>query len=111
MRYLYEGHILGVVAKDDSEGDWYNVVLDDGSRGWVAAIACRFLDENSINVITIAATIPPRPTNTPTPTPSNTPTATATFTPEPGGGDNGGGNPNPQPTATKPPPTFTPPPP
>ncbi len=104
LRYLYEGDILGVIAKDDLEGDWYNVVLDDGTRGWVAAIACRFLDENSINFVTVAATVPPRPTNTPTPTPSNTPTATPTFTPEPGGG-------NPQPTATKPPATFTPPPP
>jgi hypothetical protein len=105
MRYLYQGDILGVVAKDNSEGQWYNVVLDDGSRGWVAAIACRFLDENSINVIIVAATIPPRPTNTPTATPTNTPTPTATFTPEPGGGGGGG---NPQPTS--PPPTLTPPP-
>lgn len=108
LRYLYEGDILGVIAKDNSEGEWYNVVLDDGTRGWVSAVACRFLDENSINVITIAATIPPRPTNTPTSTPTNTPTATATatFTPVPSGGD-GGGN-NPQPTSL--PPTFTPPP-
>ncbi len=103
LRYLYEGDILGVIAKEDSDGEWYNVVLEDGSRGWVAAIACRFLDENSINVIGVAATVPPRPTNTPTPTPTNTPTATATFTPEPSGG---GGNNNPKPTS--PPATFTP---
>jgi serine/threonine protein kinase len=106
MRYLYEGDILGVIAKDDLEGDWYNVVLDDGSRGWVAAIACRFLDENSINVVAVAATIPPRPTNTATPTPSNTPTPTSTSTPTsvPDGG--GGGNPQPTslpPTSTVPP--------
>lgn len=102
LRYLYEGEILGVLAKDNSEGEWYNVVLDDGTRGWVTAIACRWLDENSINSITIAATIPPRPTNTPTPTPTNTPTPTATFTPVPPGG----GNPQPtkQPTSTVPPP-------
>ncbi len=105
LRYLYEGEILGVIAKDNSAGEWYNVVLDDGSRGWVAAIACRWLDDNGINVITVAATIPPRPTNTPTPTPTNTPTATATFTPVPGGG---GGGSNPQPTSL--PPTSTVPP-
>ncbi|MAT98164.1 MAG: hypothetical protein CL608_13550 [Anaerolineaceae bacterium] len=104
LRYLYEGDILGVIAKDNSQGEWYNVVLDDGTRGWVAAIACRFLDENSIDFIIVAATVPPRPTNTPTATPTNTPTPTATFTPEPSGG--GGGNPQP----TSPPPTLTPPP-
>jgi hypothetical protein len=103
LRYLYQGDVVAVLAKDSSEGDWYNVILDDGTRGWLAASASRLFDENSINIIPIAATIPPRPTNTPTPTPTNTPTATATATPVPGGG---GGNPQP----TSPPPSPTPPP-
>ncbi|MCA9944816.1 MAG: protein kinase [Anaerolineales bacterium] len=104
LRYLYQGDVVAVLAKDNSEGEWYNVILDDGLRGWLAASASRLLDENSINIIPIAATIPPRPTNTPTPTPTNTPTPTATFTPAPGGG--GGSNPQP----TSPPASPTPPP-
>ena len=103
LRYLYQGDVVAVLAKDSLEGEWYNVILDDGSRGWVAAIASQLLDEGSIVNIPVAATIPPRPTNTPTPTPTNTPTPT--FTPTPG--PIGGGDPQP----TKQPPTNTPPPP
>lgn len=102
LRYLFEGTIVGVIGQEGPEGNWYNVILEDGSRGWVAAVACRWVDESSNNNIPIAATIPVRPTNTPTPTPTNTPTPTFTPTPNPGGG-------NPQPPS--PPPTFTPPPP
>lgn len=108
LRYLYEGEVVGVIGKNNADGTWYNVVMDDGTRGWLAAIACRVLDENSINSVEIAATIPVRPTNTPTPTPTNTPTPTFTPTPVPGGGGDGGGG-NPQPTS--PPPTSTAPPP
>ena len=107
LRFLFQGDVVAVLAKDSLEGEWYNVILDDGTRGWIAASVSRLLDENSINNIPIAATIPPRPTNTPTSTPTNTPTATVTSTPGfSGGGDDGGGNP--QPTTQ---PTFTPPPP
>jgi serine/threonine protein kinase len=101
LRYLYEGAVVGVIGQDSPSGEWYNVILDDGSRGWVAAVACRWVNDDSSNNIPIAATIPVRPTNTPTPTPTNTPTPTFTPTPIPGGG-------NPQPTSI--PPTFTPPP-
>ena len=101
LRYLYQGDVVAVLAKDSSEGEWYNVILDDGSRGWVAAIASQLTNQDSINIIPIAATIPPRPTNTPTPTATNTPTPT--YTPTPGSGGS-----NPQPTTQ---PTFTPPPP
>lgn len=102
LRYLFEGDIVGVIGQEGAEGNWYNVVLADGSRGWVTAEACRWVEEASSNNVPIAATIPVRPTNTPTPTPTNTPTPTFTPTPVPSGG-------NPQPTS--PPPTFTPPPP
>jgi serine/threonine protein kinase len=101
LRFLFQGDVVAVLAKDSLEGEWYNVILDDGRRGWIAASVSRLLDEDSINIIPIAATIPPRPTNTPTATPTNTPTPTNTATPDPGDG-------NPQPTT---PPTFTPPPP
>lgn len=102
LRFLYQGDVVGVLAKDTPAGDWYNVILDDGTRGWISSIACRLVDANSINSIVIAATIPPRPTNTPTATPTNTPVPTNTPTPGSGGGE-------PQPTSQ--PPTFTPPPP
>ncbi|MCA9917472.1 MAG: protein kinase [Anaerolineales bacterium] len=82
LRYLYEGTVVGVIGQD-SRGDWYNVVLNDGSRGWVAATACRWANGSSGDNIPVAATIPPRPTNTPTPTPTNTPTPTLTPTPRP----------------------------
>ncbi len=106
MRYLYQGDVVAVLAKDSAAGDWYNIILDDGSRGWLAAIAVRPLDETSLNIIEIAVTLPPRPTNTPTPTPTNTSTPTPTYTPTPAPG---GGDPQPtsQPTT---PPTPTPPP-
>ena len=94
LRYLYQGDVVGVIGLDSPQGEWYNVILDDGTRGWLASVACRALDGN-INGVVIAATIPPRPTNTPTPTPTNTPTPTFTPTPIPGGG-------NPQPTSSSP---------
>lgn len=101
LRFVYEGTILSVIGQD-AGGEWYNVVLDNGSRGWVSAIACRWVGDTNGQNVPVAATIPVRPTNTPTPTPTNTPTPTFTPTPVPGGG-------NPKPTS--PPPTFTPPPP
>lgn len=88
LRYLYQGDVVAVLAKDTPVGDWYNVLLDDGSRGWLAAIAVRPLDATSMNSVGIAATLPARPTNTPTPTPTNTPTPTSTPTVVPGGGNN-----------------------
>ncbi|WP_420644121.1 protein kinase domain-containing protein [Candidatus Leptofilum sp.] len=103
LRFLYEGEVVGVIGQDSPEAEWYNVVLDDGSSGWLYALASRFIEGSTGDNVPIAGTIPPRPTNTPTPTPSNTPTPTFTPTPNPGGGS------NPQPTS--PPPTFTPPPP
>ena len=104
QRYLYEGDVVTVIAKNDADGEWYTVILDDGSIGWVAASVTRAIDINGIDVagLEIAATIPARPTNTPTPTPTNTPTPTATATatiPPNDGGGGGGGNP-PSPTNT-----------
>lgn len=97
LRYLYEGDVVAVLAKDTAAEDWYNVLLDDGTRGWLASVAVSPVGEASINNVGIAATLPARPTNTPTPTPTNTPTPTFTPTAVPGGG----GNPPPaQPTNT-----------
>ncbi len=102
LRFLFQGDVVAVLAKDSLEGEWFNIILDDGTRGWIAASVSRLLDNNSIDNIPVAATIPPRPTNTPTATPTNTATPTSTATPNPGGG----GNPQPttQPTNTPPPP-------
>ncbi|MEZ4589674.1 MAG: serine/threonine protein kinase [Chloroflexota bacterium] len=101
LRYLFEGDIVGVIGQEGPDGNWYNVVLADGSRGWVTAEACRWVDEASSSDVPIAATIPVRPTNTPTPTPTNTPTPTFTPTPVPSGG-------NPQPPTNTPAPTVPP---
>ncbi|VAW32505.1 FIG00503421: hypothetical protein, partial [hydrothermal vent metagenome] len=103
IQFLFQGNVVAVLAKDSLEGEWYNIILDDGTRGWIAASVSRLLNDNSIENILIAATIPPRPTNTPTATPTNTATPTSTPTVDP---SDGGGNPQPtvQPTNTPPPP-------
>jgi serine/threonine protein kinase len=103
MRYLYEGDVVAVLAKDTPAGQWYNVLLDDGSRGWLASIAVRPVDETSMNSVGIAVTLPARPTSTPTPTPTNTPTPTSTPTIVPGGGGS-----NPPPPTNTPNPTIPP---
>jgi serine/threonine-protein kinase len=102
IQFLFQGDVVAVLAKDSLEGEWYNIILDDGTRGWIAASVSRLLNNNSIENIPIAATIPPRPTKTPTSTPTNTATPTSTPTQNP----DGGGNPQPtvQPTNTPPPP-------
>ncbi len=54
---------------------WYNVQLDDKTRGWVAASVTERLDDEVCGAIVIAATMPapPIPTNTATAVPTNTP--------------------------------------
>lgn len=101
IQFLFEGDVVGVIGQFSPEGEWYNVVLDDGRTGWLSSIGTRFLDGSLGNNIPIAGTVPPPPTSTPTPTPTNTPTPTFTPTPNPGGG-----NPQPppiEPTKTVPP--------
>jgi serine/threonine-protein kinase len=109
--FLREGDVVTVIGKDSEEGFWYNVELENGARGWIAASVSEVIEGTTLIGVPTAATIPasPTPTNTLTPTPTNTPTNTPTPTPEGSGGGSsgGGGGDNP----TRPPATSTPPPP
>lgn len=71
--------ILGV----SEDGRWYQVLLPDGSEGWVV-ISGRFFEAfGPLAALEIAAAPTSTPSNTPTAThtPTDTPTATATDTP------------------------------
>ena len=94
--YLYAEDVVQVIAKDSLEGEWYNVILEDGTTGWIASNVSIPLDEVALTAVPLAATIPPLPT--PTATPIFTPTAISAPPQEN----------RPQPVA--PPPTLTPPP-
>ena len=101
--YLFADEIVQVLAKDSAEGEWYNVVLADGSTGWVAEFTTIPVNEEVLTAVSIAATLPPLPTPTITPTPLPTFTPTAVAPPPQ---EN-----NPAPASTNaPPPTPTPPP-
>ncbi len=100
------GDTVTVLARD-AGGEWYNVELADGTRGWLSA---QFVNPSATD-IPLAATIPPTPRSTNTPIPAATPTLPpVVITPTPGGG--GGSTPLPGNTPTSPPlpsPTWTPP--
>ena len=91
-----EGSRFVVIAKNSS-GDWYNVLLDDGTLAWIAASV---VDEvSSLVRVEVAQTIPAPPTVVATspllPTNTSTPLPTNTLAPLP--------------TNTLPPPTLPPP--
>ena len=65
--------IIGV----SEDGAWYQVVLPDGSLGWVASAAALVNTGGNLGAVPI---VPP-PSDTPTLTPTNTPTALPTSTP------------------------------
>ncbi len=83
---------LDIVGISD-DGAWYQIILPDGSLGWIASSASLVDVAGDVNVVPIAlaptdtptntptATITNTPTNTPTDTPTNTPTRTPTSTP------------------------------
>jgi hypothetical protein len=67
---LQQGDTVLVIATD-ADGAWYNILLTDGTTGWLAASVSEPVDQEAMGVLAVAATIPPPP---PTPTP---------FTPTP----------------------------
>jgi serine/threonine protein kinase/uncharacterized protein YraI len=85
--------ILGI----SEDGAWYEVLLPDGSHGWVAASGALVDTAGDLDKVEIAQaptetptytftptdTATDTPTSTPTPTATNTPTATATSTATP----------------------------
>jgi hypothetical protein len=106
VRFLEDGDIVTVLAINEANGLWYNVITLDGVIGWLSIDVTAPIGLFDPIAIPTAAIIPPSPTPTRTPTPSPTPTITPSPTPVPSGGGGGGG---PQPP--QPPPTLTPPPP
>ncbi|MCP5094465.1 MAG: protein kinase [Chloroflexi bacterium] len=102
ITFLYQGDIVSVISINRADGNWYNVELENGDRGWVSIDVANPANETPLTAIPTAATIPPSPT------PTNTPIPTATFVPTAVPTNDGGGGPS----ATQPPnPTKTPPPP
>jgi hypothetical protein len=66
FRFLFEGDLVTVVGT--TEGlTWYNVILDDDTRGWLAASVVELLDPADLEQVPVAATIPPTPTPPATP--------------------------------------------
>ncbi|MDV7390980.1 SH3 domain-containing protein, partial [Arthrospira platensis SPKY1] len=104
VAYPVSGFLLldqqATVLAKSRDGNWYLVELPDGKRGWLASSVAEPL--TPLDGVTIALTIPARPTNTPLPatappTAPPPPPRTATEPPPP-----------PPPTSTARPPTPTP---
>lgn len=103
--YVYADDVLRIIGRSGGTEIWYNVILPDGTSGWVSAAVGEPSDTELETAVPIAATIPaPPPTSTPTSTPTNTPAPTPTPAPSGGGGNGGGGGggENPRPTPTPP---------
>ncbi|MEZ4644154.1 MAG: protein kinase [Chloroflexota bacterium] len=99
---LLQGEIVTILARNQ-DSSWYNIMLADGQTvGWVAASVSDSVAGDSLLNISIALTIPARPTNTPTNTP-----IPATATPVPAQ-PNPNPNPNPTTAPATPVPTKTP---
>jgi hypothetical protein len=66
------------------DGGWYQVLLPDGSLGWIAASAALISTSGDLQVVPIAQvpTETPRPTDTSTDLSTVTPSSTATITPD-----------------------------
>lgn len=62
---LAEGETVAVLATNN-DGSWYNVLLEDGSTGWLAASVASPLSEEALALVPVAATIPAPPPASPT---------------------------------------------
>ncbi|MCB9453024.1 MAG: protein kinase [Anaerolineaceae bacterium] len=76
MTNLAMSETLDIIGISD-DGAWYQVILPDGSAGWVASSASLVSAVGNVGVVPV---VPP-PTNTPTDTPTATSTHTPTNTP------------------------------
>ncbi len=108
---LFAGDIVRVLAKT-SNGSWYNIELEDESRGWISATVAEPVDLDLIENVEVAATIPVlQVTNTPQTVPTSTPDSVNPTSPP--SGSEPTSPPAPQPTTpsqpTDPPPTDPPP--
>jgi uncharacterized protein YraI len=82
------------------DGNWYQVMLPDGSKGWVTAASALVTTYGNVGgvPVALAPTNTPTDTVTPTETATHTPTPTPTDTPEPT--DTPTRTPQPSPTST-----------
>lgn len=106
ITFLREGDVVTVIGINREGGNWYNVILEDETLGWLAISVAVAVDDTAVTTIPTAATIPasPTPTNTPTSTPTLTPTPVPPSSDGGGNGGNGGSTPTRRPTLTPPPP-------
>ncbi len=103
---IFQGETATVIGTNQ-DGSWYNVILEDGSRAWLAASVTEAVDGASLSEVPVAATIPVAPTSTPVP-PTLTPLPTLPPTlPPAGGGSGGGGGGGGSDGGSKPPATYT----
>ncbi len=93
---LEEGEELEILGISE-DGRWFQVLLPDGSEGWVlfSSTIAQLLGDREVLAVAVAPTLTPTdtPTSTPsatrtptatsTPTATNTPSSTPTFTPTP----------------------------
>ncbi|MEM7119264.1 MAG: protein kinase, partial [Chloroflexota bacterium] len=99
--FMLEGETAVVIARSTGADTWYNIILENGLRGWISGTVVESGADNNLADVPPAATIPAPPTPTNTPVPTQTPFPTPTP-PE----DGGGGSdrpPGPQATSTQPP--------
>ncbi|MBE2223590.1 MAG: SH3 domain-containing protein [Anaerolineae bacterium] len=57
LDFLAQGTAVTVIARNNSS-TWYNVILEDGSRGWLHVDVLATDDEDAFDGIPVAATIP-----------------------------------------------------
>jgi eukaryotic-like serine/threonine-protein kinase len=113
--------VIDTLAADDElevtgineDGDWYQVLLPDGSRGWIPISRAFVTVRGAVDEITIAQapTLTPTHTLTPSPTATDTATQTPTATHTPTATDTPTATPTDTPTKTDTPTdtaTFTP---
>ncbi len=88
--------MVTIIARNNDNNIWYNVLLEDGTTGWLSETVGEVEGNGDI---LIAATIPAPPPPTSTPLPTSTPVFTSTVEPTRNGGGNGS---KPRPTPTPP---------
>lgn len=69
--------IIGI----SEDGNWYQITLPDGSKGWVTAASALVTTYGNVGGVPVALAPTNTPTDTVTPTPTSTNTSTPTITP------------------------------
>ncbi|MCA9951649.1 MAG: protein kinase, partial [Anaerolineales bacterium] len=78
---IFEGEIANVIASN-KDRSWYNILLENGTKAWIAASVIESVEGSLLDNVEIALTIPPVPTKRATAVPAtNTPILIVTATP------------------------------